>query len=312
METPSVLKQGLENLATGLKQRTITADAQRLSSRYRTESKKGQSLINGRSDSVAYAISRMPATFGALSFVMEQAAALPDFAPETMIDVGAGTGSAVWAASSFFDLQEITCLERSPDMRAVGKNLSENAEDFFPAPPVWRKFDLIHDSLPQGDLVAAGYVLNELDNRDRPAALLKLWRAARKALVLVEPATPENFRHVKEYRKTLIDTGAFIAAPCPHQNECRNDWCHFGCRVARSKQHRLSKGGEAPFEDEKFCPVSSMLITQFHLAQFILKLVILIKTQKHMLLTTMLNMKAKHINALPLQWVVHGMIQNGH
>lgn len=50
----------------------------------------------------------------------------------------------------------------------------------------------------------------------------------------------------------LIDRGAFIAAPCPHQNVCLNDWCHFGCRVARSKLHRESKGGAAPFEDEKF------------------------------------------------------------
>ena len=56
-----------------------------------------------------------------------------------------------------------------------------------------------------------------------------------------------------EYRKTLIENGAFIAAPCPHQNECPNNWCHFGCRVARSKLHRIAKSGEAPFEDEKFC-----------------------------------------------------------
>ncbi len=253
MEMPAVLKQKLEELTTGLKQKDITAKAQRLSSRYRTESKKGQSLINGRFDSVAYAISRMPATFGALSFVMEQAAALPDFAPETMIDVGAGTGSAVWAASCFFDLQSITCLERSPDMRAIGKELTENAQNFFSVPPVWQTFDLTSDDLPQADLITAGYVLNELDEHNRSAALKKLWKAVQKALVLVEPATPESFRHVKEYRKILIENGAFIAAPCPHHSDCPNEWCHFGCRVARSKLHRLAKGGESPFEDEKFC-----------------------------------------------------------
>ena len=253
MEMPVVLKQSLERLTAPVNQKDVTDGARRISFRYRTETKRGQTLINGRTDSVAYAVSRMPATFGALSAVLERLAALSGFSAETMIDAGAGTGSAVWAASSFFNLKEITCLERSPDMRAVGSELTGNAQEYFSAPPVWRDFDLTRDSLPQADLITAGYVLNELDKSERGDALIKLWQTAREALVLVEPATPESFVRVKEYRKALIANGAFIAAPCPHQNDCPNEWCHFGCRVARSRLHRIAKGGDAPFEDEKFC-----------------------------------------------------------
>ena len=253
MEMPVVLKQLLDGLIAGQGQNNIKKSAERISRRYRTETRNGQNLIDSETDSVAYAVSRMPATFGALSLVLEQAANLSGFSPETMIDVGSGTGSAVWAAANLFDLREIACLERSSDMRFIGKKLTGNAKDFFSAPPVWREFDLICDSLPQADLITAGYVLNELDERTRKDALLKLWGAAQGALVLVEPATPESFRQVMAYRKILIENGAFISAPCPHQNDCPNDWCHFGCRVARSKLHRIVKGGESPFEDEKFC-----------------------------------------------------------
>jgi ribosomal protein RSM22 (predicted rRNA methylase) len=58
-----------------------------------------------------------------------------------------------------------------------------------------------------------------------------------------------------EARKQLLGMGAHIAAPCPHEKECpmaEGEWCHFTCRVQRSQLHRRLKGGEAPYEDEKF------------------------------------------------------------
>jgi len=69
-------------------------------------------------------------------------------------------------------------------------------------------------------------------------------------LLIVEPGTPAGYKNITEARRVLVESGAHIAAPCTHENTCPmegNDWCHFTCRISRSRLHRLMKGGEAPF-----------------------------------------------------------------
>ena len=72
---------------------------------------------------------------------------------------------------------------------------------------------------------------------------------------MVEPGTPSGYQIIKEVRDILLSKGMHIIAPCPHEDKCPmkdNDWCHFSTRVQRNKLHKDIKGGEAPFEDEKY------------------------------------------------------------
>jgi len=83
----------------------------------------------------------------------------------------------------------------------------------------------------------------------------RLWALTGDMLVIVEPGTPAGWQRILAVRTRLLTQGAHLIAPCPHREPCpltEPDWCHFARRVARSRLHRLAKGGDVPWEDEKF------------------------------------------------------------
>ena len=196
----------------------------------------------------AYLAVRMPATWAALRVVFDELRTrLGDASPQSMLDLGAGPGTTIWAAAeSFPNLDEITCVEHNPDFIALGKALA-------PRQARWIEGDVRSTPFPPADFVVLSYAAGELD---APNALIhRAWAAARLALVMVEPGTPRGFATIRAARDSLIQAGAAIAAPCPHAAACPMkdpDWCHFAARLERTRLHRQLKGGDLGHEDEKF------------------------------------------------------------
>ena len=253
MEFPSELRFAIEQLMSGEDIRKMSASAEGISQRYRNESGAGRVLVGSDRDTLAYAAVRMPATFGAVSKALELT--LEQTAPEitSILDVGAGTGAASHAAQLLTDCDNITCIEREGSMISLGRQLMQARG----IEAQWVKQDISSADISQhADMVISSYCLNELTASARKKAVLDLWQSADKLLLLVEPGTPEGFSQLKEARGLLLSQGGNIAAPCPHNGDCllpEDDWCHFTARVARSKLHKQLKGGDAPYEDEKFC-----------------------------------------------------------
>lgn len=249
MEFPFEIREYVEELAA--KREGLTKAAERLSERYRGESGSGSPLVNGSLDILAYAAVRMPATFGAAGKALELT--LEHFGGEisSVLDVGAGTGAASLAASFLTGCGDITCFEREQAMIDLGRELSERCGVDFR----WIKRDISGGLEQSADMVISAYCLNEMTAAGRRSALEELWRAARKLLVVIEPGTPEGFSQIKQARELLTGLGGNIAAPCPQIGECplsEGDWCHFTARIARGRLHKRLKGGDVPYEDEKF------------------------------------------------------------
>ena len=252
MEFPAELREKINELTEREDINVLRASAARLSENYRAENKSGKRGAVSRTDVLAYAAVRMSATFAAVSKALELSLMCFDGEISSILDVGAGTGAGAIAAARLTECENITCIEREENMLALGRELCECTG----ISAVWEQRDISLGIPHSADLVICSYCLNELSEDKRKSVISELAQAAEKLLVIVEPGTPFSFEDMKRTRRSLLENGLKIAAPCPHENACPlpdGDWCHFTARAQRSKLHKLLKNADVPYEDEKFC-----------------------------------------------------------
>jgi ribosomal protein RSM22 (predicted rRNA methylase) len=252
-DLPSELRAALDRLATGVSRKDLAARAAAQSQNYRAGG--GSQAIRSQGDALAYAFTRLPATYAAAIAVFNAARQVCDLEPRSLLDIGAGPGTAAFAAAEAFAvLSDIRLVESNAGMRELGAALMAQSSR-----PVLRAASYHGSLAPAGavpaDLVVASYVAGELAPGDLAGFALALWAATAQALVVIEPGTPAGYGRIMRIRSLLIEAGAHVAAPCPHERGCplaAPDWCHFAQRLPRSRDHQQVKGAFVPFEDEKF------------------------------------------------------------
>ncbi len=258
MSLPSELQNAIERLTSSVPLSSLTQATQEVSARYRLGVKRAPAL-SSEQHRLAYLVTRLPATYQAVHAVLAQfIASDPSMTPLSLLDVGAGPGTAMWAAvDSLPSICHVTLIEQDQAFMALGKQLASHAANAVITSAQWLHQDMTALSAwPEHDLVLLSYSLGELEETISFKVLQACWQAARKGLVIIEPGTPRGYGKILRFRQTLIDWGARLVAPCPHSHRCpmegTKDWCHFSCRVERSSAHRQAKFGTLGHEDEKF------------------------------------------------------------
>src|SRR5450755_3815592 len=120
---PAELKAALDARLRGLSRTDTAARAALISKNYRDGG--GSAAIKSETDALAYALARMPATYAAVVASLNALREIrPDFAPQSLLDVGAGPGTASWAAAeAFSSLQDLALFDANPALRTLALDL---------------------------------------------------------------------------------------------------------------------------------------------------------------------------------------------
>jgi ribosomal protein RSM22 (predicted rRNA methylase) len=252
---PAELKAALDARLQGLSRHEIAERAALISRTYRDGG--ASSVIASEQDALAYALARMPATYAAVSACLNALSeARPDFAPKRLLDVGAGPGTATWAAAeAFASLQDFTLLDANSVLRSLALDLCSDSIRLKPIAYQRGPAGAALAAAAPADLVVASYMIGECNAQEQGALAEQMWRATRDTLLVVEPGTPAGYRGIIALRQRLIALGAKVVVPCPHDEICplqAPDWCHFTQRLPRLRAHMQLKAAELPYEDEKF------------------------------------------------------------
>lgn len=258
---PEELQQAIEKEMKGLHFHDVLEAREQLTYLYRNRQPDKREFMTTNIQRCAYAAARLPATYAVIRHVLNEVALrLPNIPISSLLDLGAGPGSVMWAAcQTFSSIERITLAEKDVDLIALGKRLALHSHDSAIRRANWQIHDLeklpdVNGFIPH-DLVVLSYSIGELS----PEAMLPLisacWNAANQVLIVIEPGTPLGFERIRAIRQQLIALKGQMIAPCPHSQACPitgSDWCHFSERIERSSLHRRLKEGVLSYEDEKF------------------------------------------------------------
>ena len=257
-DLPAELKAALDAKLEGVSRNDAAGRAASISQTYRDGG--GSGAIKSETDALAYALARMPATYAAVVASLNALIEIRlDFAPKSLLDVGAGPGTATWAAAeAFSSLRDFTLLDANDALRELALDLVRKSARLRGINYEQGQARSLVARADAADLVVASYMIGEIGDAERESLARLLWAKTRDTLLVVEPGTPAGYARIIALRAQLITDGAHVAAPCPHDGKCplqAPDWCHFTQRLQRSRAHKQIKGAELPFEDEKFAYV---------------------------------------------------------
>ena len=214
-DLPAELKAALDGKLRGFSRSDAAGRAASISKTYRDGG--GSGGIRSETDALAYALARMPATYAAVTASLNALVEIrPDFAPNSLLDIGAGPGTATWAAAEAFpSLQDFTLLDANDALRTLALDLARDSTRLRDISYERGEARAALAKADAADLVVASYMIGEIGDAERRALAELMWEKTRDTLLVVEPGTPAGYARIIALREQADRTGRTCRRPLP-------------------------------------------------------------------------------------------------
>lgn len=211
--------------------------SQSLHQRYINQEKDPKfGYIQDSDDAMSYLGLRTAATYAQIygAFLQIQEL-LPHWKPKTMLDIGSGPGTGVWAAKTIWPmLKSATCLDRERRFLSIGKAIQSEAQlDITLSWQLGNAAYVIENDTTQYDIVVIANMLDELEIPQREHLIGSAFNHRKGIMLILEPGTPLGSSIVEHAAKSLSHTQ--IIAPYSNNTLIHDDnhWLHFSQRFIR-------------------------------------------------------------------------------
>ncbi|XP_048750249.1 methyltransferase-like protein 17, mitochondrial isoform X2 [Ostrea edulis] len=198
----------------------------------------------------------------------------PNFVPETVLNMGSGIGSAVWATNSIWpqSVKQFYCVDNSMEMNKMAARILKEGDENRQSMVIPNVY--FRDKLPtlqsgRFSLVICAFTLMDFPMKMNRLQLAKeLWERTEGYFVLVDVGTYAGFLAIQEVRRRLLrrDKGVDvdemdvnIFAPCPHNRHCPKFKVQPESLPCNFEVHHQLREGESQlstFATERYCYVT--------------------------------------------------------
>nr|XP_022336403.1 methyltransferase-like protein 17, mitochondrial isoform X1 [Crassostrea virginica] len=155
----------------------------------------------------------------------------PAFEPESVLNMGSGIGSAVWATHSLWPdtVRQYYCVDDAPEMNKMAMQILKEGNVNrlnMVIPNVYFRDKLPSQRSGQFSIVICAYTLMDFPHRKSRLQLIsELWDRTKDYFVLVDVGTRCGFELIQEVRHRLLKISeqtdqVNIFAPCPNIPRC--------------------------------------------------------------------------------------------
>ena len=193
----------------------------------------------GQRESAVYLATQFPFNYGFLTSVLSEIRERNrTFFPSTILDFGAGPGTAYWCCLDTWNSEKIkqetkyVGIDISQDMIGLGESLLNQTGPFPNA--AFKRFLPIYSSTTsfqnhQNDLVVCNFSLLEIyrDKSIFEMTLGNLWKLTKSYFIVVNRADKEGFHVTQLVKDFVVENGGYIFAPC--SNDLPSDKTDCAC-----------------------------------------------------------------------------------